>query len=109
VATKLRRRGQPPKDDSAALEEIRKERRKLKNLTAYAAAFKYAEKHQEKGVAITSTARRLADKLKAESGIPKRLTDASLRADLMELRQALLKVVQIVDRMINRLPKHPRK
>ncbi len=88
--------GKPRHNDTKALEGVRRIRRAKPRLSYRAAALEYALKHPEKEVQPASTARRLADKLRVQDGLPPQ-PRATRKKLLQDLRNVMVKALSIVD------------
>ena len=91
--------GRPLKDDAPALREVRRILAEHPRWSRSKAALHYAQQNPEKETQPASTARRLADKLRQESGIPRR-QKALRRKTLEQLAELLAACTDVVNRLL---------
>jgi hypothetical protein len=92
--------GKPPRDDAEALEAVQRIRKAQPRLSYRAAALRYAKEHPEPDAQPESTARRLADKLRAMDGLPRKRR-ATRRVLLQELKFALARAVFLLEHILD--------
>jgi hypothetical protein len=98
LADKRSSPGQPAYDDAEAMKEVRRIRAAHPKWSRTKAALQYAQQHPEEKASVSSVARRLADKIRREDGVP--VQRRSKRKRLLErLNKALMAVYLIADEL----------